>query len=457
MNTKQAAALAATGVLASLSLSACDLDVSDLNNPRLDELENNPTDVSLGAAATGLLIGNRSNKAAANGYVSQLGIIGREAFDFDSADPRFISELIQGQLNSAGPFGGNFWTLPYGNIQLANIVLHGVDKVANLDDAQKAAIRGFAKTIQALDLLEVINTHDTNGAVIDTDHGTTGALGDIVDKDTVFTEIERLLDDAVADLTAGGDSFPFLMSEGYAGFDDPADFLKFNRGIRARVAAYQTTPDYPKVLSSLADSFIDDSAAADFTTGVYYTYTTKTGDVTNGLINPNIYAHPSIETDVQKKGDLNDLRFTAKVKAKKAGASKGLSSALGFTMYTSPSSPLPLIRNEELILLKAEALFFTGMKAAAIAELNIVRERAGGLDPLTGEPSDATFIDELLYERRYSLLFEGGHRWIDLRRFGRLPSLPIDNPMHTRNLRYPIPLTECNARPNEARCGLGST
>jgi len=455
MNTKQAAALAATGVFASLSLAACNLDVSDLNNPRLDELENNPTDVSLGAAATGLLIGNRRNVAAPNGYILELGVLGREAYDFDAADPRYISELIQGQLNSGSPFGGNFWLQPYANIQLANIVLHGVDKVANLDDAQKAAIRGFAKTIQALDFLEVINAHDTNGAVIDTDHGTDGTLGAFVGKDAVFTEIERLLDEAATDLAAGGDAFPFLLSSGYAGFDDPADFLKFNRAMRARVAAYQTVPDYAKVLSSLADSFLDDTATGDFANGVYYAYSTKTGDVTNGLINPNIYAHPSLETDAEKNGTVVDLRFTTKVKAKKAGAAKGLSSALGFTMYTSPSSPVPMIRNEELILLKAEALYFTGMQAAAIDELNIVRTRAGGLQPLTGVPSVETFKDELLYERRYSLMFEG-HRWLDLRRLGRLPTLPIDKPEHTRNLRYPIPLTECNARPNEAACSGGS-
>lgn len=49
---------------------------------------------------------------------------------------------------------------------------------------------------------------------------------------------------------------------------------------------------------------------------------------------------------------------------------------------------------------------------------------------------------------------ERGHRWIDLRRFGR--PLPLDKPEHIQNIRYPIPLGECNARPNEAACMLGS-
>ena len=43
-----------------------------------------------------------------------------------------------------------------------------------------------------------------------------------------------------------------------------------------------------------------------------------------------------------------------------------------------------------------------------------------------------------------------------LRRFGRMMTLPLDMPDHVRNVRYPIPLAECNARPGEPACELGS-
>ncbi|HSM17091.1 MAG TPA: hypothetical protein VK845_08885, partial [Gemmatimonadales bacterium] len=55
-------------------------------------------------------------------------------------------------------------------------------------------------------------------------------------------------------------------------------------------------------------------------------------------------------------------------------------------------------------------------------------------------------LDELLYNKRYSLLFEGGHRWIDLRRYGKLGELPRDLPTHTVFDRYPFPIAECDAR-----------
>jgi starch-binding outer membrane protein, SusD/RagB family len=448
--------LALGGVLA-LAVPACDLSVPDLNNPGLDELESNPTAVSVGAACTGLLIGNRGNVGAENGSVDQLGILGREAYNFDQADPRYVGELIQGPLNPGGPFGGNFWQLPYANLRLGAIILVAVDKVSELSDEQKSGIRGFTKTIAALDLLAVIVTRDDNGAVIDIGRSLDEALPPIVGKAETYAKIASLLDDGASDLGKAGDSFPFLLSEGYSGFTTPPTFLTFNRALRARVAVY--TKDYATALTALAGSFIDDSTdeAPDFNVGVYHSYSTKSGDVVNGLINPNIYAHPSLETDAMKNGTIVDLRYTRKVaKAKKAGAAMGLSSTLQFTpLYPGPTSPISILRNEELILLKAEALFFTGMVAQAVIELNIVRQGSGGLPALVGLPSEATFISQLLYERRYSLLFEGGHRWIDLRRFNQ--PLPLDKPDDTRNVRYPIPLTECNARPNDAACGLGST
>jgi hypothetical protein len=465
MHTTRLATLALGGLLGSLALSACDLDVPDLNDPGLDVLQNAPTAAAINAACTGLLIGNRRNMAAANGYVSQLGILGRESYNFDSADPRFVTELLAGTLNQGSVFGGNFWGGPYGNIRLANVILNALEKIpaGELSDSTKTAIRGFVNTIVALDLLEVIVTHDTNGAVIDTNRALTDPLGPIVDKPTTYAKIVELLEGAAADLATAAateKTFPFLLSSGYKGFDTPATFRMFNRAIRARVAAH--LKNYQDVLTALGESFLKDAGMVDLNVGVFHVYTTKPGDVTNRLIARSIFGHPSLETDAQKNGAAIDARFTRKItKTEKPGSVTGtpLTSSLQFGgLYKSPSSPVPLIRNEELILLKAEALYFTKMgddDAAAIAELNLVRVQSGGLAPLVGPLSRTQFVDALLYERRYSLLFEG-HRWIDVRRFNRMEDLPLDDPGYVRNVRYPIPLPECNARPGEPRCELGS-
>ncbi len=55
-------------------------------------------------------------------------------------------------------------------------------------------------------------------------------------------------------------------------------------------------------------------------------------------------------------------------------------------------------------------------------------------------------LDELLYNKRYSLLLEGGHRWIDLRHYGLLNTLPRDLPNFKIFTRMPFPRNDCLAR-----------
>jgi hypothetical protein len=90
-------------------------------------------------------------------------------------------------------------------------------------------------------------------------------------------------------------------------------------------------------------------------------------------------------------------------------------------VFPTQISPLDIIRNEELILIAAEARVGTGDLAGALLDINAIRTRAGGLPELTaGSLADNTaYIDEILAQRRYSLFYEG-HRLVDLRRLNRL-------------------------------------
>ncbi|HYH80095.1 MAG TPA: RagB/SusD family nutrient uptake outer membrane protein, partial [Longimicrobium sp.] len=198
---------------------------------------------------------------------------------------------------------------------------------------------------------------------------------------------------------------------------------------------------------------------AELNTGVYYTYGTGSGDTQNGLAagTPEV-ADPTLRTDAQLKVDgTRDARFLLKVDSTGAVRSQsGISTNLRFTHYRSApfygagggNSPIPIIRNEELILFRAEIRWFTGDKPGAMADLNFVRTNSGGLAPIAAVPAtDAAFVDLLLYERRYSVLYEGGWRWLDLRRFGLLSRL--DNYPRAGDKApsfFPIPFPECLAR-----------
>lgn len=446
------------GLLAALAmLASCgDLDVTDLNNPALDNLRDNPTRAGVIDATQGLMIGSRGGMSGQTGYVAHLGVLGRESWTVDNADPRYKDEILAGLLDAGnGAFGGSGWSNRYRNLRNASVVLDAVDAVDGFSEAEKEGIRGFAKTIQALDLLLVVNMRDTNGAVIDVDREVNEELAPFVGKTEALTRVVALLDEANTHLSAAGGSFAFRLSSGYSGFDTPATFARFNRALAARVAVYRG--QYAAANTALGQSFLD--PAGDMDLGVYHAYGTASGDATNGLYEasaPTMVPLPAIRTEAEHKADgtLDDrvLRKTAPLSPAFNGG-EGLISDWQFSIYDGLDAPLPIIRNEELLLLRAESRWFTGDKAGATADLNLVRQRSGGLAPIAQPASDADFVTALLHERRFSLLFEGGHRWIDHRRFDRLDQLPLARATDRVPTAFPIPREECVARELAVPCG----
>src|SRR5205085_11461851 len=103
---------------------------------------------------------------------------------------------------------------------------------------------------------------------------------------------------------------------------------------------------------------------------------------------------------------------------KSAPSSFGIPGYYRFKFYATPSSNGYILRNEELWLMRAEAEWFTGAKAQAIADLQTVRTVSGGhaspvnanATVVTAASSDANFITALLYEDTMSLI-EEGRRW----------------------------------------------
>ena len=185
--------------------------------------------------------------------------------------------------------------------------------------------------------------------------------------------------------------------------------------------------------------------------GAYHSYSTGSGDTPNALFDPvgrAILAHPSIETDAEHKpdGTLDNRVLNKVAHLDEEHVVQDISSDLVFTIYNSNSDPIPIIKNEELILLRAEARFFTGDQVGALSDINFIRTNSGGLAPRGPFTSTADFVTELVKQRRYSLLFEGGHRWIDARRFGLLNTLPKALPTHNIFSRFPFPEAECLAR-----------
>ncbi|HEX4599952.1 MAG TPA: RagB/SusD family nutrient uptake outer membrane protein, partial [Gemmatimonadales bacterium] len=416
--------------------------------------------------------------------VWRLGSLGREGINLsgnnqpDYQEPYFLSALI------SGGFGSALWGGRYSDIRLINIYLDALARVASaqVSPAEQAASRGMANTMKALAFLYVIEARDSLGAPVDVDRPITDLPAPFLTKDHVYGAILGLLDSARADLArAGATGFPFPIPPGLSGqtanaldFSSPASFILFNRALAAKARILRATAStgcstcYADALADLAASFISNSPSA-FANGAYFDFSNASGDQTNDLSDPltglTYYAHPSDSLDAQKQiGGLPDQRVIAKITAAKdtqvLGGIAEIPGTQKFTIYFTAGNPdlghpIPIIRDEELILLRAEAEWFTGSKTQALADIDSVRVNSGKLAPtsLTIASLDSAFVTELLYNRRYSLLWEQGARWIDARRFNRMGDIPKAPPTGGNVAKVmPIPSTECSARGLPSPC-----
>jgi len=458
-----------------LALAACEFNILNTNQPTLGDLLSNPTRDKLTAQATGLMSSARTGMES---FIWRLGSMGREGINLSGNNQPDYAEPFFGPVQGGGSFGGLQWLDRYQSIRTANIYLQALGNNVNLSgpdllsDAERAASRGLANTYKALAFLYVIETRAQLGAPVDVDRTVDQGPAPWVTEDSVYGYILGLLSSAQTDLTAAGSTdFPFPIPPGLADFTTPADFLKFNRALAAKANVLRATAlngchgtpatCYTAALTALGQTFLS-TVSADFQTGAYLDFSTNGGDQTNGLSEPlngpTYFALASDTADAQTQaGGAKDQRVLDKIAPKEGDPQTlggiSISGTLKFTIYFSNGAadagrPIPIIKDEELLLLRAEASWFTGAKAQAIVDLDNVRQNSGLLPPttLTIASTDAAFIAGLLYERRYSLLWEQGTRWIDARRFGLLATIPATVAGGNVPEVMPVPKAECDAR-----------
>jgi len=418
----------------SLIATACKKDYGNLNNPTEEVFLANATRDQLNNLVSGTESTLRNNLGL---YLDDIGVVGREMYRFSGADPRYVTDLLGGgesTLSNTGFYITNVWSSRYRVVKNCNLLEEAAGNSTYINDAEKKGYEGFAKTIKAYQLLLTLNLTYTNGVRIDVVNAE--QLGPIVEYDQALAEIASLLDEGKTDLSGAEVVFP--LSAGFAAFSDAPGLAKFNRALAARVAVYRKQWD--AALTDLDESFLVLNGAFDL--GVYDVFGTGSGDQLNPAFFPQNQAgevrlaHPSYATDI----DANDDRINKATLRNAPATSSGLTSDRDVWVYTSSTAQVPLIRNEELILIYAEAKIQTNALTEGRDALNTIRTRHG-LANYGGALTQGALIDEMLKQRRFSLFFEG-HRWLDLRRYDRLNTLPIDRPDDDIWDKFPLPNTE---------------
>ena len=439
--------LVVTALLASCNPFEID-EIQDPNNPSVGSVSNNASKEQIQFLITGLESRHR-------GYVSNVtrawGTFGREIWNLNASDPRNQTDWLgqNGRVPDRSYFGfgntgGGSWATPYQTIKQADVLIVAGENTENITAESKSAVVGFAKTIQGFQFMIPANWVYSNGIRVDVKDPLNP--GPFVPYDQALDAIKVILDEGDQALQAAGTGdFPFTLTSGFDGFNTITKLRQVNRAISARLNAYRM--DWQGVLTDLDASFMDLSgnlnigpahpygAAPDVFNPIYY--------VPNAPVNSIIVVHPSMLDDATPGDNRVAEKFFKRDEPVLVTTDAGpLVGEYQDGRWESNTDPIPFIRNEELILLKAEAHAQLNQTADAVSAINVIRN-AAGIGSYSGGTSKEALIDEILYQRRYSLWAEPwGHRWIDARRYDRLEEIDTSYDSGTIFTEFPHPQAE---------------
>ncbi|MEO7394165.1 MAG: RagB/SusD family nutrient uptake outer membrane protein [Chitinophagaceae bacterium] len=406
-----------------------DDSIIDPNAVSVDAVLANPSKTQIIQLCKGLESAMRSGY---NDFIASSGAVGREVISSRSTDNRYYTELLgtnvaqypgptAGANDPAGIFNG-YYAAFSATRRRAELLVLTANNATSITPGEKKAVEGFARTIQAYVTLNLLNMQGKNG--IRETFGDLNAPGDLLKPGKFgtyasgLTLVKKYADDGLGALNAGT-NFPFSFGSGFSGFNTPATFKLFNRAVAARISMYQA--DWAGVLTNLSGSFFNLSGS--LTAGPKYLWSTAANDFTNTLfVKANNDGQPYVVfNEVIAAVEAGDTRFTgatAKAQARTTPRSSGpFTTTHEVRVFASNVSPSFIIKNEELILMYAEAKAEQNTAltlADAIIAINIIRT-AYGLPVYAGGITKAALIDEIYKQRRFSLFWEG-HRWFDMRR-----------------------------------------
>jgi starch-binding outer membrane protein, SusD/RagB family len=446
-------AVAIMGGAALVGATAC----KDSAVPYFDAPTNLPASpTGLQNAVTGLFSATRVD---VNWDVWYAGSFGRDIFWFLGASSNVLVDVagLTAPTSHSDIQAVEEWDNEYAQAKQANNIIASLANVPAYSAAQVAAVSGVAQTIKALNFMMLAETRDSIGIPIYS-IGSNRTDPPYCIKD-VWAYIVALLDSGFADLNAAGSvSLPVKLPAGFASVGQtaspsttPGSFAAFNRALAGKAGleyAYAiarnspgthptpTTPGSPDPGAlARADSALTASAlynpsviappvAGNFALdafGVYHTFSGQSGDLQNAVL--QYYYLFDATWDLYYDVDTADLRYKNKFVPDpfpvQLSQYAGVSNALNYLPYAQVNSPFPIVRAEELALVRAQIQLGMGNFANAITLINQVHMQAGGFaTPLAIAPTYTAVRDSLLKEQRISTVFEPSNdRMIALRMY----------------------------------------
>ncbi|MDQ2719357.1 MAG: RagB/SusD family nutrient uptake outer membrane protein [Bacteroidota bacterium] len=350
---------------------------------------------------------------------------------------------------------GGMWSDAYKTIFQINTVIEGVSSTAAISEALKQQLIGEMEVARSLFYFNLVNIWGEVPLVTGTDYkiNKTKPRASI---DSVYKQILSDLSGAQQKLTPTYPSDGHLRPNIYVAQALVAKvYLYLGRYQEALEAANSVinSGDYSMV-TDLNGVFLDGSTEAIWqipANGIYQ----ATPDAASFIpYDPSYVPEYSLTATLINSFESGDQRKVKWLNYNNVDNGNGT-----FTLYyypykyknkqptQTPTEDYMLLRLADTYLVRAEASAQLGDLTAALADLNIVRQRAG-LTP-SNFSLKADVINAIMHERQIELFCELGNRWFDLKRTGTINAVlgTEKNNWETTDALFPIPQFELQANP----------
>ncbi|WP_317197763.1 RagB/SusD family nutrient uptake outer membrane protein [Leeuwenhoekiella palythoae] len=445
------------GALVLFFLSACEpfLEV-DVPNDRITGETVFSDDATAREAMNGVYIQlfNTAFAAGGNQSVSFLGGLSAATYTVTNTVPE-MEAFAAHQLEATNSLNLALWSGAYNTIYMCNDMLEGVANNSNLSLETREALEGESRFIRAFTYFYLTNLYGEVPLVTQTTY-TNNALKARSPQTEVYELILDDLDQAAALVDTG---YPdnertrtnrftvlALLARVHLYLEDWEQAETYSSEVLAATHLYELPDDLNTVFLANSPEALWQISPEGW--GGSFSHT-RDGNL---LIRITPTASPvSLSETLIAHVEAGDLRrdnwigslatsnetyhypYKYKIQYEATGAN--------YTEYSM------VMRLAEQYLIRAEARTRQGKQEAAVADLNVIRERAG-LEPLVYNQAltQEQLLDEVMQQRYHELFSEWGHRWLDLKRTGRAQE--VLEGLQEIDLLYPIPEAELVKNPN---------
>jgi hypothetical protein len=380
-------------------------------------------DGSATSAVLGIYINMLSDNNLINSGTTIYSGLSADELQAFSNDPVQL-QFQQNKLLPTNATITSMWSAAYTNLVLINTCIEGLTQSTTLSAGVRQQLLGECKFNRAFINFYLVNLWGNVPLVTTSDYKANAVIGQS-DKEAVYTAIFNDLKEAQAQLA---ESYPTtgrvrpnkftataLLARAYLYHKDYSD-------AETQASAVIGSGMYGP-LPELNSAFLKDSPEAiwQLMSSSNLVLSTQEGYAFIGDIPSGYAPNYILNTSLLNSFETGDGRKQAWI---------GTVDYQGQTYYypfkykdhgtygVAPAEYYIMFRLAEQYLIRAEARAQLGKLPGAVADVNVIRERAG-LPPLqdgTGQDGLLTAIEN---ENRHEFFTEWGHRWMDLKRTGR--------------------------------------